>query len=106
MGLSFADFLLASPPPLPPVQLVEGVALVASACSEGQRQQYVQQMLDIVTQPMQQILTQSPLSPPVSPTAAAAAAAAAQDNRLTLVIPLLERVTVRGRLGRLQNGGM
>lgn len=39
------------------MQLIEGVTLVASACAEGQRQQYLQQMLDIVTQPMQQILT-------------------------------------------------
>ena len=46
----------AGPPPAwprPALQLIEGVALVASALPDGQRQQCVQQMLDIVVQPMQ-----------------------------------------------------
>lgn len=42
--------------PAPPLQLIEGIALVASALPDGQRQPCVQQMLDIVVQPMQGIL--------------------------------------------------
>lgn len=53
MWLGFRCFL-ANPPCLPlHLQLIEGVALVASALPDGQRQPCVQQMLDIVVQPMQ-----------------------------------------------------
>jgi transportin-3 len=76
-------------------QLIEGVALVASALPDGQRQPCVQQMLDIVVQPMQGILQQaavgSPGSAPGTPTAGGAAQQQQPDVRL--VLPLMERVT-------------
>ncbi|KAI7846036.1 hypothetical protein COHA_000403 [Chlorella ohadii] len=76
-------------------QLIEGVTLVASALPDGQRQPCVQQMLDIVVQPMQGILQQaavgSPGSAPGTPTAGGAAQQQQPDVRL--VLPLMERVT-------------
>ncbi|EFN54933.1 hypothetical protein CHLNCDRAFT_134668 [Chlorella variabilis] len=83
-------------------QLIEGVTLVASALPDGQRQQCVQQMLDIVVQPMQGILQAAAAEPggsgPGTPTAAGGGAAptppaATPGSQLALVLPLMERVT-------------
>ncbi|PSC72289.1 transportin-3 isoform X1 [Micractinium conductrix] len=77
-------------------QLIEGVALVASALPDGQRQACVQQMLDIVVQPMQGLLQAAAQggSAPGTPTAGGGPAApAARDAQLALVLPLMERVT-------------
>ena len=93
-----------SPPARPPacLQLIEGVTLVASALPDGQRQQCVQQMLDIVVQPMQGILQAAAAEPggsgPGTPTAAGGGAAptppaATPGSQLALVLPLMERVT-------------
>lgn len=50
---SMMQLTLPALPRWPQLQLIEGVALVASALPDGQRQPCVQQMLDIVVQPMQ-----------------------------------------------------
>lgn len=62
-------------------QLIEAVALVASALPDGRRQACVQQMLDTVAQPLQAVL-QAPPGP-----------ADGKDERLALVLPLMDRVT-------------
>ncbi|KAI3438282.1 hypothetical protein D9Q98_000717 [Chlorella vulgaris] len=84
-------------------QLIEGVTLVASALPDGQRQMCVQQMLDIVVQPMQGILQAAAAGPsggdsgPGTPTAGGGAAPALRAGggrgQLQLVLPLMERVT-------------
>jgi hypothetical protein len=87
-------------------QLIEGVTLVASALPNGQRQACVQQMLDIVVQPMQGLLQQAAAtgataaapagsgSAPGTPTAGGRRGAAAPgEAQLALVLPLMERVT-------------
>ena len=94
------------PPPTPisPLQLIEGVALVASALPDGQRQACVQQMLDIVVQPMQGLLQAAAQggSAPGTPTAGGGPAApAARDAQLALVLPLMERVTTIFRVSAL-----
>lgn len=73
---------------------------MASALPDGQRQVCVQQMLDIVVQPMQGILQAAAAeggggSAPGTPTAGGggAAAAPAATAQLQLVLPLMERVT-------------
>lgn len=85
-------------PPPPCQQLIEGVTLVASALPDGQRQACVQQMLDIVVQPMQGILQAAAAeggSAPGTPTAGGqqAAPASAGAQQLALVLPLMDRVT-------------
>ncbi|KAL4452442.1 hypothetical protein ABPG75_008104 [Micractinium tetrahymenae] len=79
-------------------QLIEGIALVASALPDGQRQPCVQQMLDIVVQPMQGILQAAASgggSAPGTPTAGGGGGGARSgpDAQLSLVLPLMERVT-------------
>eukprot|EP00887_Chlorella_sp_A99_P006855 scaffold2.g6855.t1 len=64
-------------------QLIEAVALVASALPDGRRQACVQQMLDTVAQPLQAVL-QAPPGP-----------ADGKDERLALVLPLMDRALVR-----------
>ena len=73
---------------------------MASALPDGQRQACVQQMLDIVVQPMQGILQAAAAeggagSAPGTPTAGGGGAAppAAAGAQLQLVLPLMERVT-------------
>lgn len=76
---------------------------MASALPDGQRQMCVQQMLDIVVQPMQGILQAAAAGPsggdsgPGTPTAGGGAAPALRAGggrgQLQLVLPLMERVT-------------
>jgi transportin-3 len=65
-------------------QVVEGVALVAAALPDAERRRCVQQMMDVVVAPMQQIL---------GAPAGAGQPAARDAARLPLVLPLAERVT-------------
>ena len=75
-------------------QLIEGVTLVASALPNGQRQACVQQMLDIVVQPMQGLLQQA---------AATGATAGTQSPRLIVRLGLNE--AMRGRVLVVPGGG-
>jgi hypothetical protein len=74
--------------------------MVASALPDGQRQACVQQMLDIVVQPLQSILQTAPAEPagsgPPTPTAGGGPPSprpARRPGQLALVLPLMERVT-------------
>lgn len=80
------------------VQVIEGVALVASALPASQRSACVQQMLDTIVEPMQRVL-QAPAgeaggSAPGTPTAGGGSAQPpSAGGQLSLVLPLMERVT-------------
>jgi hypothetical protein len=88
----------APPPPTPPMQVIEGVALVASALPAAQRSACVQQMLDTLVEPMQRVLQatagEAGGSAPGTPTAGGGPAQPpAAGGQLSLVLPLMERVT-------------